>query len=216
MTGEHGKCPISSLRASCHIKECLTLYRPAMPHGKKSDLFSSVLSKLSKYHPSGNLKFNYLGIFQSLKFRILMEKIPPISLKLNFTPNTLGCYGLRYEGPNFIYKFYSVCEGYLTSLVYLVYFIPRANTSHVMPPEYLLVERHRFHAMTCEYSFPKPLHRFLRCSLLVFFSFFLRSLPKVAGTSIGAENCGNDFKTRLEGKKRSRGYCLLSSRTRLF
>jgi len=56
------------------------------------DLFSSVLSKfLKKYHPSGNLKINNLGIFQSLKFRILMEKILPISLKLNFTPNTLGC-----------------------------------------------------------------------------------------------------------------------------
>jgi len=24
-----------------------------------------------------------------------MEKILPISLKLNFTPNTLGCYGLK-------------------------------------------------------------------------------------------------------------------------
>ena len=36
-----------------------------------------------------------LGIFQSLKFRILMEKkILSISLKLNFTPNTLGCHGL--------------------------------------------------------------------------------------------------------------------------
>jgi len=33
------------------------------------DLFSSVLSKYKKYHPSGNLKFNNLGIFQSLKFR---------------------------------------------------------------------------------------------------------------------------------------------------
>jgi len=26
-----------------------------------------------------------------------MEKIPPISLKLNFTTNTLGCYGLGYH-----------------------------------------------------------------------------------------------------------------------
>jgi len=29
-----------------------------------------------------------------LKFRILIEKILLISLKLNFTPNNLGCYGL--------------------------------------------------------------------------------------------------------------------------
>jgi len=40
------------------------------------DRFSSVLSQLKKYHPYGNLKFNYLGIFQSLKLRILMEKNP--------------------------------------------------------------------------------------------------------------------------------------------
>jgi len=53
------------------------------------------LSRLKKYHPPGNLKFNYLGIFQSLKLRILMEIILPISLKLNFTPNNLGCYGLK-------------------------------------------------------------------------------------------------------------------------
>jgi len=53
------------------------------------------LSQFKKYRPSGNLKFNKLGIFQSLKIRILMEEILPISLKLNFTPNTLGCYGLK-------------------------------------------------------------------------------------------------------------------------
>jgi len=57
-------------------------------------LSSSVLSQLKKYHPSGNLKFNYLGIFQSLKMRNLMGEILLISLKLNFTPNTLGFYGL--------------------------------------------------------------------------------------------------------------------------
>jgi len=50
------------------------------------------MSKFKKYHPSGNLKFNNLGIFKSLKLRNLMDKIRRISLKLNFTPNTLGCY----------------------------------------------------------------------------------------------------------------------------
>jgi len=49
---------------------------------------------IKKYCPSGNLEFNNLGIPPSLKFRILMETILPISLKLNFTPNTLGVYGL--------------------------------------------------------------------------------------------------------------------------
>jgi len=38
------------------------------------DLFSSVLSQFEKYHPSGNLKFDYLGIFQSSKLRDLIEK----------------------------------------------------------------------------------------------------------------------------------------------
>jgi len=36
------------------------------------DLSSSVLSQFKKYHPSGNLKFNDLGISQSLKLRILV------------------------------------------------------------------------------------------------------------------------------------------------
>jgi len=56
------------------------------------------LLQFNKYHPSGNLKFNNLGIFQSLKIRILTEEILPISLKLNFTPNTLGCYGFNVNG----------------------------------------------------------------------------------------------------------------------
>jgi len=39
-----------------------------------ADLFSSELSQFKNEHPSEDLKFNYLGIFQSLKLRILMEK----------------------------------------------------------------------------------------------------------------------------------------------
>jgi len=38
------------------------------------DLFSSILSQFKRYHPSGNLKFNYLGIFPSLKLHILISK----------------------------------------------------------------------------------------------------------------------------------------------
>jgi len=59
--------------------QLLTQYRPSMPFGnrkkklkKLEGLFSSVLSQFKKYHPAGNLKFVDLGIFQSLKFRILM------------------------------------------------------------------------------------------------------------------------------------------------
>jgi len=49
------------------------------------DLLSSILSQFKNYRPFGNLNFNNLGIFQSLKLRILVEKILPICLKLNFT-----------------------------------------------------------------------------------------------------------------------------------
>jgi len=39
------------------------------------DIFSLVLSKYKKYHPSRNLKFNNLGFFRSLKLRKLMREI---------------------------------------------------------------------------------------------------------------------------------------------
>jgi len=44
------------------------------------------------------MKFNNLGIFQSLKLPKFMGKILRISPRLNFNPNTLGCYGLRWYG----------------------------------------------------------------------------------------------------------------------
>jgi len=76
----------------------LTHRRPAMPFGNRKkyleDLFSSIISKVKKYHPSGNLKFNNLGIFQSSKLHNFTGKILRISLKLNLTPNTWSCYGL--------------------------------------------------------------------------------------------------------------------------
>jgi len=53
--------------------------------------FQFSIVTVQKYHPCGNLKFNYLGIFQTLKLRILMGRILSTSLKLNVTPNTLGC-----------------------------------------------------------------------------------------------------------------------------
>jgi len=62
-----------------------------------------MLSQFLKYHPSGNRKFNYLGIFQSFELRIVLYRILSISLKLNFTPNTSGCYGLKNTEEN-IYK----------------------------------------------------------------------------------------------------------------
>jgi len=67
-----------------------------MPFGNNilEDLFSSVLSEFKNYHPYGNLEFHNLNILQNLELRTFMEKVLPISLKLKFTPNTLGCYGL--------------------------------------------------------------------------------------------------------------------------
>ena len=40
------------------------------------EFFSSVLLQFKKYRHSGNLKFNDLGILQSLKLRIFVEKYP--------------------------------------------------------------------------------------------------------------------------------------------
>jgi len=65
------------------------------------DLFSSVLSKFKNYHLSGNLIINNLDISQSLKLRNFIRKIFPISLKLNFTPNALGAYGLKQSIASF-------------------------------------------------------------------------------------------------------------------
>jgi len=61
------------------------------------DRFSSSLSQFKKYHPSGNPKFNNLGIFQSLKLRFFVVFFT-ILLGVNFTQNTLGCFGLRKNG----------------------------------------------------------------------------------------------------------------------
>jgi len=40
---------------------------------KLEDLFSLVVPQFENYYPSGNLKFDHWGIFQNLKFRILIE-----------------------------------------------------------------------------------------------------------------------------------------------
>jgi len=79
----------------------LTHYHPAMPFGNRNKYFKgsfqfSIVAQLKKYHHSENLEFNNVSIFQSLKLRIYVEKVLPHSLKLNPSPNTLGCYGLQY------------------------------------------------------------------------------------------------------------------------
>jgi len=76
------------------------------------DLLSSVLSHSKEIYPCGNPKFNDLGIFQSLKLRNLLGKILRISLKLNFTPNTLGCYGLMNDDLYgvFLLKLFTHCN----------------------------------------------------------------------------------------------------------
>jgi len=83
-----------------------------MPFGNRKNileyLLSPVLSQFKKYHPSGNLEFHNFSIFQSLKFRVSMEKILPISLKLNFTPNALGCYGLSFRKIDFLNFFFLI------------------------------------------------------------------------------------------------------------
>jgi len=56
------------------------------------DLFSSVVSQLKKKSPPCEPEFRH---FPKLKIAYFNGKILSISLKLNFTPCTLGCYGLR-------------------------------------------------------------------------------------------------------------------------
>jgi len=49
-----------------------------MPFGNRKihfrEYFQFSIVTIKKYHPSGNLKFTNLGIFQSLKLRILKKK----------------------------------------------------------------------------------------------------------------------------------------------
>jgi len=72
-----------------------------MPFGNRKKYFRGTFQisivTIERISPPGNLKFNYLGIFQSLKLRISMEKILSIFLKLNFTLNILGRDGLSYR-----------------------------------------------------------------------------------------------------------------------
>jgi len=70
------------------------------------DVFSSGLSQFKKYHHSGNLKYNNLGIFRSFKLRNLMGEILRISLRLNFTPNVLwAVMGLYFTHEKFGFKY---------------------------------------------------------------------------------------------------------------
>jgi len=59
-------------------RQCLTHYVSAMPFGNRNinleNIFISVFSQFQEYHPSGNVKVNTLGIFQSLKLHVLMGK----------------------------------------------------------------------------------------------------------------------------------------------
>jgi len=68
---------------------------------------------MEKYHPSVNRKFNNLGISQGLKFRILMETLLPISIKLNFTPNNY--FGLLWVKTDMTTS-ESPCHGNMTDI----------------------------------------------------------------------------------------------------
>jgi len=65
----------------------LTANRPAIPFANRKKYFGrsfqfSIFTFKKEYHPSGNLNFNNLSIFQTLRLRILKEKILPISLQI--------------------------------------------------------------------------------------------------------------------------------------
>jgi len=60
----------SLLREPYPLQQC----RSGAEKKNLENLFSLVLSQFRKYHHPENLKFNYLGIFQSLKLCISMKK----------------------------------------------------------------------------------------------------------------------------------------------
>jgi len=71
-----------------------------MPLGNRKKYFRGSFQfsivTIQKISPLKKYKFNYLGNFQSLKMRFLMEKILSISHKLDSAQNTLDCYGLNF------------------------------------------------------------------------------------------------------------------------
>jgi len=60
------------------------------------DLLSSVLSRFKKFQPSGNLKFNILGIFQNFKLRNLMRKIRRIFFQLKSHSKYFGLLWVNF------------------------------------------------------------------------------------------------------------------------
>jgi len=62
------------------------------------DLFSLVLSQFENYYPSENLKFNNLGIFQSLILRILRGKNPSIFSEAKYHSKDLGLLWVKTVG----------------------------------------------------------------------------------------------------------------------
>jgi len=70
----------------------LAHYRPARSETEtfQGSIQFSLVKVYKKYHPSGDLKFHILGIFESLTLRILVANTLPVCLKLNLTLNTLA------------------------------------------------------------------------------------------------------------------------------
>jgi len=66
--------PVPKKRLILYFLTTAQRCRSATEKNVLEDHFSSVFSQFKKYHPSGNLKFSYLGNFQSLKLCIFMEK----------------------------------------------------------------------------------------------------------------------------------------------
>jgi len=72
----HFSCGLTGKQSTCKLKY---IFKNIF----LEDFFSLVLSQFKKFkNPPGNLKFNYLDIFQSLKLRISIKTIISISFKL--------------------------------------------------------------------------------------------------------------------------------------
>ena len=134
------------------ISSPLTPHPPAMPFGNRKvyfiGSFQFSIVTIQKISPRWKPEIELSRHFPKFKSAYFSGKILPISRKLNITPNTLGCYGLKVTnthslgltfvhkaGPIRLYKtrvnFYCNIWQYRTSYMSLILFrIPRNALIH--------------------------------------------------------------------------------------
>jgi len=106
-----------------------------MPSGNRKSYFrgSSQFSNvtISKISPLWKPEIEYFRHFSKLKISCFNEKILPISLELNFTPNTSGCYVLN--GVAFIIILIGAFFGHRLILRLFLQLKPNRQQGHCLP-----------------------------------------------------------------------------------